>query len=138
MENFLRRQWRRISVRYKLWLRYKSFSRNESNYSLKNEITCKSICHKLINHNGSKFLIAPISGKRYIKNENLGLFVVLEDRRVTITNHIYHYDVVFSQRDWDRITKMYDNKTESIRLDYEGEMMSQINHSLQTILEKLS
>jgi hypothetical protein len=138
MEQFLKRQFKRISVKYKLWLRYKSFSRNDSSFSIKNEITCKTICYKLINHDGSKFLIAPISGKRYIKNDNLGLFVVLEDRRITITNHIYHYDVVLQQRDWDRITKMYDDKTERIRLDYEVEMMSQINHSLQTILEKLN
>ena len=36
-----------------------------------NERTSASICRKLINHQDSKFLIAPLSQKRYIKNETL-------------------------------------------------------------------
>jgi len=33
---------------------------------------------------------------------------------------------------------MYDNKTEKIRLDLENQIKSQINYSLQTILEKVN
>jgi hypothetical protein len=58
-----------------------------------NEKTSASICRKLINHQDSKFLIAPLSQKRYIKNETLQMFVVLQDDRINITNHIYNYDI---------------------------------------------
>ena len=102
------------------------------------EKKCASVCRKLINHPKSKFLIAPLSMKRYIKNDELELFVVLQDRRISITNHVYHYDVVISNRNWERVTNMYDNKTEKIRQEFENEMSSQIKHSLSTILTKLS
>lgn len=62
----------------------------------------------------------------------------MDDRKITITNHIYHYDVILTQRDFDRMTHMYDNKTEQIRNDFENEMMSQIMVSLSTILHKIS
>ena len=101
------------------------------------EKKCASVCRKLINHPKSKFLIAPLSMKRYIKNDELELFVVLQDRRISITNHVYHYDVVINNRSWERITNMYDNKTEKIRQEFENEMSSQIKHSLSTILSKL-
>jgi hypothetical protein len=103
-----------------------------------NEKTCLSICRCLIRHQDSKFLIAPLSGKRYIKNSTLDLFVILDDRRVSLTNHIYHYDVKLPEREWDRLESMYDNKTEKIRIDLENQIKSQINHSLSTILDKVN
>ena len=42
-----------------------------------------------------------------------------------------------TDRNWDRITNMYDNKTEKIRQEFETEMKSQIKHSLSTILTKV-
>ena len=103
-----------------------------------NERTCVSICRGLIRHDDSKFLIAPLSGKRYIRNTTLDLFVILDDRRVSMTNHVYHYDVRLVQRDWDRLITMYDGKTEKIRIDLENQIKSQINYSLHTILEKVN
>jgi len=38
----------------------------------------------------------------------------------------------------DVFFNMYDNKTEKIRLDLENQIKSQINYSLQTILEKVN
>ncbi len=101
------------------------------------ESVCLSICRSMISHPDSKFLIAPLSMKRYIKNELLGVFVILDDRTVSITNHVYHYDVKISQRDWDRICSMYDGKTEKIRNEYEDEIMTQIQHSLRNIKDKI-
>lgn len=141
MIDLIKRFFKRSYLKYLLWLRnHKSkghFGHDEgsSNY---NQRICKSICHKLINQDDSKFLIAPISGKRYIKNGRLGLFIIFDDKRITITNHIYHYDVLLSDRDWNRITGMYDNKTERIRQEFEDEMTSQIRSSLTNILSKFS
>ena len=132
---------KRQYVKYLIWARYRYFNNTFGKETQKlnyNERICKSICHKLINQDDSKFLIAPISGKRYIKNTRLGLFIILDERRISITNHVYHYDVVLNERDWDRITGMYDNKTEKIRQEFEDEMISQIKSSLSSILEKVS
>jgi hypothetical protein len=68
----------------------------------------------------------------------LGLFIVMDDRKISITNHVYHYDVVLSQRDWDKLVILYDNKTEKIRNGFEDEIKSQIVHSLSSILEKIA
>ena len=104
----------------------------------KNEMICVSICRKLINHPDSKFLIAPLSHKRYIKNQTLNLFVVLEHTQISITNHVYHYDVNLTLREFEKLSRLYDAKTEKLRQDYEDEIKSQIVHSLSTILEKVS
>ncbi len=138
MFEFIKRFFRRRYIKYLIWVRYKKFEGATGEVPLgPNERLCKSICHKLINQDDSKFLIAPISGKRYIKNSRLGLFIILDDRRISITNHVYHYDVSLNEREWDRLSKMYDNKTEKIRQDFEKEMVSQIKNSLNTILEKI-
>jgi hypothetical protein len=102
-----------------------------------NEKTSASICRKLINHQDSKFLIAPLSQKRYIKNEVLQMFVVLQDDRINITNHIYNYDITVPSQMTHKLNRMFDNKVEEARLKFEKEMHSQVQHSLKKILEKL-
>jgi hypothetical protein len=141
MINKLRRYFKRLHVKWKIMSKYKIMKpEGESLQSSSNdsERTCISICRRLISHNDSKFLIAPLSGKRYIKNTSLDLFVILNDRRVSLTNHVYHYDVRLPEREWDRLTTMYDNKTEKIRIDLENQIKSQINYSLTTILDKVN
>ena len=138
MFEIIRRFFRRKYVRYLINVRYNKLINGENAEANQNERLCKSICYKLINQPDSKFLIAPISGKRYIKNSRLDLFVILDDKRISITNHVYHYDVVFTDRDFDRITRMYDNKTETIRQEFENDMKSQIQSSLSIILDRLN
>jgi hypothetical protein len=103
----------------------------------KNEIKSSAICRRLISHPDSKFLIAPLSNKRYIKNDPLGMFIVLSDNQINITNHVYNYDVNVSSVISNKLDTMFDKKVESLRLSFELEMRSQIKHSLTTILEKL-
>ena len=97
-----------------------------------------SIVRRLINHPDSKFVVSSLSQKRYIKNNTLNLFVTLLDRQIGITNHIYHYDVFVSLRDWNKIKKQYDLKNEEITLEYEKQIKSQITHSLSQILDRLT
>ena len=138
MFEIIKKFFRRKYVRYLINVRYSKLTIDGNTEVNQNERLCKSICYKLINLPDSKFLIAPISGKRYIKNSRLELFVILDDKRISITNHVYHYDVVFTDRDFDRITRMYDNKTETIRQEFENDMKSQIQSSLSTILDRLN
>jgi hypothetical protein len=103
-----------------------------------NEVKSSAICRRLIAHPDSHFLIAPLSNKRYIKNDPLGMFIVLSNNRINITNHVYNYDVNLSQVIADKLDTMFDNKVEALRLSFELELKSQIKHSLTTILEKLT
>ena len=99
---------------------------------------CKAICRKLITSEGSKFLIAPLSSQRYIKHSELGIFVILDDKKISVINHEYYYsNILLSNRDWDKLTKMYDTKVEGIRQELKNEMKSQIKYSLKGILERV-
>jgi hypothetical protein len=99
---------------------------------------CKSICRKLITSEGSKFLIAPLSSQRYIKHSELGIFVILDDKKISVINHEYYYsNILMSNRDWDKLTKMYDTKVERIRQELKNEMKSQIKYSLKGILDRV-
>lgn len=96
-----------------------------------------SICRNMISHENSNFLVDPLSAKRYIKNDDLGLFIILDGGTISITNHEYHYDVKLSDREWDRLIFFFDNKTEKIRQNYEEEIIKQINLSLNNIKKKI-
>jgi len=97
-----------------------------------------SIVRRLINHPDSKFVVSSLSQKRYIKNNTLNLFVTLLDRQISITNHVYHYSVKLTGRDWERVTYIYDMETEKRRLKYEEIINSQIKNSLHNVLERIS
>jgi hypothetical protein len=103
-----------------------------------NERISSSICRKLINDENSKFLIAPLSQKRYIKNEVTQMFVVIHYNRINITNHVYNYDITISTQMSEKLNRIFDNKVEEERIKFEKEMYSQIKHSLKKILEKLT
>ena len=99
---------------------------------------CKAICRKLITSEGSKFLIAPLSSQRYIKHSELGIFVILDDKKISVINHEYYYsNILLSNRDWDKLIKMYDTKVERIRQELKNEMKSQIKYSLKGILDRV-
>jgi hypothetical protein len=111
-----------------------SFQEEEVSY----EKTCFKICLKVISNRDTEFMIAPMSDKRYLKNDTLGIFITMSDHRVEITNHVYNYNVKLNGRDWQRLTYVFDTETDKRRLDYENEVNSQITNSLHTILERVS
>lgn len=108
--------------------------REENSYEQK---AC-AIFRKLIRGNNSKFTIAPVSEKRYIVNNKLGVFVILDDTRLEITNHIYHYEMNLSVEDALKLRKMFNDRVESDTISYESQIKSNINTSLNNILEKLN
>jgi ABC-type phosphonate transport system ATPase subunit len=135
MEKFIKRITKRIYVKWLIWNR-NSATKEDKKVS-ETQKMCMSIARSLITHPESKFLTAPISGKRYIKNAELDLFCILDHGTISITNHVYHYDVNVNDRNWERLSKMYDGKVETIRQEYEDQIMSQISHSLENIIKKV-
>ena len=128
----------------RMWLRYLIWSRNVSLFKTppsvdEYENISAVICRKLMSRSDTKFAIAPLSEKRYIINEPLGMFIVLEPdlRDVELTNHVYHYSVRMQEKSFRSIAKIFDNKVEGIRIKYEKEIHDQIQHSLVNVLDKL-
>ena len=134
LTKFIKRTAKRTYVKWTIWNRTNSAEKIKISETQK---MCLSICRTLITHKDSKFLIAPISGKRYIKNTALSLFVIFDGHTVSMTNHVYHYEVEIDDRNWQRITHMFDDKVETIRREYENEIMSQIENSLHKLQEKV-
>jgi hypothetical protein len=96
------------------------------------------ICKKLINDPESELTYAPISSKRFIKNESKSMFVVIEHHTINLINHVYSYSVYLSKNsDYNEIIGGFDKILENKRQSLEDEITSNIQHSLQTILKKL-
>lgn len=102
------------------------------------EKTAFKICLKLISDKDSDFMIAPMSQKRFIINEKLNLFILIDYGRVEITNHIFHYDVKLSNRDYERITYLYDTETEKRRMNTERTIKSNITNTLEKVYQAIS
>lgn len=96
------------------------------------------ICVKLISHEDSELVIAPMSQKRFIVNNTLNLFCTLDWGRIELTNHTFHYDVKLSGRDFERVLFLFDKESEKRRSVTESIVQSQINDSLIKILNKIN
>jgi hypothetical protein len=132
----MKRLIKRLRIRFKLWLRKTNFIatyREVSGYETK----AMAICRKLISHPNSKFTIAPLSQKKYIVNKPLGLFIIIDYTKVEITNHVYHYVINLSNNDALKIIKVFNDKVERERNEYEAEIKSNIQNTLNNILDKI-
>jgi hypothetical protein len=134
---WVRQFFKRISVKFNRWERQHSIFQTKEDVT-DYENTCMSICRNLIKNSKSKFAIAPLSEKKYIINEDLGIFVVIQDFKIEITNHVYHYEVKLGKRNTERIHNMFNKKSDKIRLEYEAKIKSQVSFSLEEILKKVS
>jgi len=130
--------YKRLKVKIYIFTKRSSFAPTYMEEITIYEKTCFKICLKLISNLDSEFMIAPMSDKRYLKNDTLGIFITMSDHRVEITNHVYNYNVKLNGRDWQRLTYIFDIETDKRRLDYENEVNSQITNSLHSILERVS
>lgn len=137
MKKKIIRFFKRFKMKFYLWSKRSSLMKTYQEEITTYEKTCFKICLKLISSPDSDFMIAPMSNKRYIRNNKFDMFVTMDYGRVEITNHVFNYNVKLSDRDWQRLTFIFDTETEKRRLGTEQEVSSQIKNSLQHVLEKL-
>lgn len=137
MKKKIIRFFKRFKMRFYLWSKRSSLMKTYQEEITTYEKTCFKICLKLISSPDSDFMIAPMSNKRYIRNNKFDMFVTMDYGRVEITNHVFNYNVKLSDRDWQRLTFIFDTETEKRRLGTEQEVSSQIKNSLEHVLEKL-
>jgi hypothetical protein len=128
---------KKLIVRYRIFLRNVS-ANNELRKIQRTRINqCTAICRKLIHNPDSELLIAPISRKKYIKNEQFGIFITMEDGEITITNHTYSYFIKLPDLDWTKLKDFFKKEMEERALQMEKDLDVQIKHSLETIYSKI-
>jgi hypothetical protein len=137
MKKYLKRIFKKFKIRFSTMGR-SSLRTNSPEDIEPYEKTAFKICVKVISHPESEFMIAPMSNKRYIINQELSLFVIIDYGRVEIINHIFDFDVNLSRRDFERITYLYDTETEKRRTATEDEVKGNIKNSLVKVYEKIS
>jgi len=98
-----------------------------------------SIGKKLIKLPNTHLYIAPISNKKYIKNDDKNMFIVIEGPNITLINHVYSYSVyVENTQLLNDLIEVFNQTMEDKRLELESEIKSNIQHSLKNILENLT
>jgi hypothetical protein len=102
------------------------------------EKICIEITKKLINHTDSVLTLAPLSQKRFIKNDTQSMFIMIDNRIINIINHIYSY-TLFIEDDgsYGEVLHLFDKKLDTLRLSIEDEFRTNIQSSLRTILDSI-
>jgi hypothetical protein len=102
------------------------------------ELECLKICKKLISKPDSVLLLTPLTNKRYIKNDNLAIFVTIEGSLVNVINHKYSYTVPMSDKSTKELNDYFNITVEASRQKMEEEITSNIKHSLMDISKNLN
>jgi hypothetical protein len=97
------------------------------------ELDCLKICKKLIQRSDSTLLLTPLSNKRYIKNDSMGIFITIEGNLIKVINHKYSYVVPMSDKSIKDVTDVFNSTVEKQRKKMEDEISSNIKHSLRDI-----
>jgi hypothetical protein len=97
------------------------------------------IINKLIEDPNSKLTFAPVSNKRFIKNTDKDVYVVIEKNIVSITNNIYTHSTYITDYDfYDGIIVKFDNSLDIQRMKLENEISMKVKNTLQSILQRIS
>jgi hypothetical protein len=96
------------------------------------------ISMKLLKIEDSLLLIAPVSDDKYIYNERLGILVSLLGNRGSIIDRTYSYDIHLSNKDWDKIEKLFLNEMQKRTKKIEERIISNVKHSLDNIYSKIN
>lgn len=128
----IKRFFQKVAIKFiRLTTPKENFERSEF------ETESLSICKNLISKENSKLLISPISKKRYIKNDDKKIFIIIEYSSITIVNHIYSYNINLHPKSYDRLVMIFDSEVEKRRTSMETEIKSNVKHSLSNIYNNI-
>ena len=98
---------------------------------------CFTICQKLISNPESELIVSPLTAKRYIKNDESSIFVIIQGRTVQIINHIYSYSIHLNDKTYERVIATFNHEQEKRCVKLESEAEVNIKHSLKNIINNL-
>jgi hypothetical protein len=137
MIKYIKRKLKRRAVRKKL-LELQIFYDIVDPGRLADINDCKFIFRNVLRHSNSIYEIAPLSEHRIIENKKLGIFIILDDKKITIINHVCYYsNIPLTDREWKKMVSMYDNKVQINRMQRIEQMKSQVEHSLSKLKNKI-
>lgn len=128
----------------KTYYKFRLFLRNKLNTpehiieQKKYESLCVSVVQSLIHDPSSVLIYTPKTFKYYIKNEFLGVYVLMTDSVLSVTNHRYSYEIKISPKNERKLSRIFDGQLESRGEKYDEEMILQIKESLNDIYNKIS
>jgi hypothetical protein len=134
---FFKRKISRLITKYNIWLNRRPLDQKMDPDMDRYQKTCFHIARKLLKQNDSELIYAPISDKKIIINDRLGMYVTLQYQQAFVTNHVYHYSILMTARTWSRVNYLFNNEIEKRRKSYETVIHSQITCSLTDILKKI-
>jgi len=135
LKKYLKYKFKRFIVKYKL---FEGHLLKENFEFTGYERICSAIVRKTINHVDTKYTIAPLSNKRYLINKTLDIFIIMEDSKVEITNHVYHYVITLPKKEMIKLINRFDKKVDEERIMYENQIKSQIDYTLHKIYDKIN
>jgi hypothetical protein len=137
MIKFIKRKLKRRAVKRQL-LKLKDVYDYNDPGMLADINVCMFICRNAIKHKNTTFELTPISNERVIENKKMGIFVILDDKKITVINHVCYYsNIPMSDRDWKKLITMYDNKVQEIRKDKIRQMKAHVEYSLEKLKNKV-
>jgi len=137
MIKYLKRLYKRRTVKKKL-LQFKNLIDVVDPGKLADIDDCKFIFRNVLRHTSSIYEIAPLSSHRIVENKKLGVFIILDDKKITIINHVCYYsNIPLTDRDWKKMINMYDNKVQINRMLRIEQMKSQVENSLSKLKNKI-
>lgn len=99
---------------------------------------CKFIFRNVLKNKSSVYEIAPLSDHRVVENKKLGIFIILNDKKITIVNHVCYYsNIPLTDRDWKKMITMYDHRVQNNRMKRIEQMKSQVEFSLSKLKNKI-
>ena len=99
---------------------------------------CITIFRRMLDQEDTLLLIAPISNKKYMKNERYGIYLILHKMSMEVINHVYNYKVPMDEKTWDALIEEFNQEMEERSKDVDSEIEKNIKHSLKTIPKSMT
>lgn len=109
----------------------------EMTFSGEAEKDAAVIFRKMIKDIDSELLMSPISQKKYVRNEETRILLILDNYELTVINHVFSYNIRISQRTNRSLTDAFNVELEKRRLEMENGFKENVKHSLKTIITKI-
>jgi hypothetical protein len=96
------------------------------------------LCKKLAKMSDSILLMTPLTDKRFLKNERLKIYVIMDSNQVQIIDNIHSYSVTLRERAWQRLIHSYNLEIEERRHSLEADITANIRYSLKNLLDEIT
>lgn len=101
------------------------------------ESTVARIVKAALSDRRNILMIAPLSGTRYIKMPDEGMFIIIGGNNVIISNHKFYYDIDASLTLSDYLIERFNRVLDHQRTSMEKEMLSNVQSGLVDIADHI-